>query len=180
MNKRDQTIKNLCLSGMFLALALLFPFLTANNRELGNILCLMHLPIFVCGIVCGPLHGAVVGITAPLLRSFMVGMPPFPAVAVPMAAELAVYGALVGVFCALFPKKTVWLYPNLLLSMVLGRIVSVVTKYFLYSLGKTEFTLSMVLQMNFITTLPGVMLQLALIPALIFVLKKRGVMRFGN
>ena len=180
MKTRSQAIKKLCLSGMFLALAILLPFLTANSRELGNILCLMHLPIFVCGIVCGPVYGAAVGVTAPLLRSFLVGMPPFPAVSVPMAAELMVYGAAVGLLCLIFPKKTLWLYPNLLLSMVLGRIVSVVTKYLLYSLGKTEFSLSMVLQMNFITTLPGVALQLLLVPAVIFILKKQGVIRFGN
>ena len=172
---RKGHVKKLCLAGMFLSLALLLPFLTANNRELGNILCLMHLPIFICGIVCGPVYGLMVGVTAPLLRSLIVGMPPFPSVAVPMAAELMVYGLAVGILYRLLPKKTLWLYPNLIGSMVLGRIVSVVTKYLLYSLGKTEFSLKMVLQMNFITTLPGVMLQLLLIPAVILVLRKQGV-----
>ena len=175
MKKRSQTIKNLCLSAMFLALCLLLPFLTANARELGNILCLMHIPVLLCGIVCSPIHGAVVGIMAPLLRSFLIGMPPFPAVAVPMAAELMVYGVSLGLLYRLFAKKTVYLYPSLILSMLLGRTVSVVAKYFLFALGRTEFSLKMVLQLNFITTLPGAALQLLLIPAVLFLLKKRGV-----
>ncbi len=175
MKKRRQTIKNLCLSGMFLALCLLLPFLTANSRELGNILCLMHIPVLICGIVCSPVHGAAVGMTAPLLRSFLVGMPPFPAVAVPMAAELMVYGVTVGLLYRLLPKKTVFLYPSLVISMLLGRTASVAVKYLLFALGKTEFSLATVLQLNFVTTLPGAALQLLLIPAVLYLLKKRGV-----
>ncbi len=180
MSKRRQTVKNLCLSGMFLALGLLLPLLTANSRELGNILCLMHIPILLCGIICSPIHGAVVGLTAPLFRSFLVGMPPFPAVAVPMAAELAVYGVTIGVLYRLFPKKTVYLYPSLTVAMLLGRTVSVSVKYLLFALGKTEFSLKMVLQLNFITTLPGAALQLLLIPGVLYLLKKRGVIFSEN
>ena len=121
--KRKKTILKIAYAGMSLALCLLLPFLTANNRELGNILCLMHIPVLLCGVLCGPVYGGVVGLVAPVLRSFLIGMPPFPSVAVPMALELLTYGILAGILYRMFPKKTIFLYPNLVCAMIVGRIV---------------------------------------------------------
>ena len=61
--------------------------------------------------------------------------------------------------------------------MVLGRIVSVAVKYAMYELGSTQFTFTAAMQMTFVTTLPGVALQLVLIPALVYALNKQGVIR---
>ena len=163
-------------AGVCLALCLLLPFLTANSQTLGNILCLMHIPVLLCGFVCGWQYGLAVGATAPLLRNLLFGMPPFPTVALPMMAELAVYGLLTGVIYKILPKKMGYIYLNLILSLAAGRVVSVLAKYGLYALGKTQFSLSTVLKMNFITTLPGVALQLALIPMVLYALKKGGVL----
>ena len=174
--KRRNAVLRLAYAGMFLALCLLLPFLTGNNRELGNILCLMHIPVFLCGLICGPIYGATIGLCAPVVRSFLFGMPPFPVVAVPMALELAVYGLLTGLLYRVFPKKTLWLYPNLVISMIVGRIFSIATKYALYALGKTEFSFLVVCKLNFITTLPGAMLQFLLIPAVMYALKAQGVL----
>ncbi|MBE6639298.1 MAG: ECF transporter S component [Ruminococcaceae bacterium] len=177
---RRKALLKLACSGMCLALCLLLPFLTANSRELGNILCLMHIPVFLCGLICGCWHGMIVGATAPLIRSFLFGMPPFPTVAVPMVFELAVYGLLTGLLYRFMPKKWMWIYPNLVFSMIAGRIVSILTKYWMYALGETEFSLATVMQLNFVTTLPGVALQLVLIPALIYALTKQGIIHRGR
>lgn len=178
MNIRNRTpLLRLAFAGVCLALCLLLPFLTANSQTLGNILCLMHIPVLLCGLVCGWQYGLAVGVTAPLVRNLLFGMPPFPTVAVPMMAELAVYGLLTGLLCRLFPRKIGFLYLNLTASLVLGRIASVLAKYCLYAWNETQFSLPTVLKLNFVTTLPGVCLQLVLIPTVLYALTKAGVLR---
>lgn len=176
LKQRDSILK-IAFSGVCLALCLLLPFLTANSQSLGNILCLMHIPVLLCGFISGWQYGFVVGATAPILRNWLFGMPPFPTVAVPMMAELAVYGLLTGLLYKFFAKKMGYVYLNLTISLVAGRMVSVLVKYVLYALDQTQFSLTTVLKMNFITTLPGVALQLALVPTVLYALKKGGVLR---
>ena len=78
MKKRVSVIE-LVLGALFLALALVLPFLTGQIPEIGSMLCPMHLPVLICGFVCGWPWGLAVGFIAPLLRSLTLGMPPlFP------------------------------------------------------------------------------------------------------
>ena len=73
-------VKKLVLSGLFLALALVLPFFTGQIPQIGEILCPMHLPVILCGFVCGGGWGAAVGFVAPLLRYLLFQMPPiYPA-----------------------------------------------------------------------------------------------------
>ncbi|MBE6672442.1 MAG: ECF transporter S component [Ruminococcaceae bacterium] len=176
-NAGRTSLLKLAFSGMCLALCLLLPFLTGNSRELGNVLCLMHIPVLLVGILCGWQYGMAVGAVAPLMRSALFSMPPFPTVALPMAAELAVYGLMTGVLCRLLPKKTVWLYPNLVLSLTAGRIVSLLVKYAMYEMGKTQFSLTSAAKLTFVTTIPGVVLQLLLVPTLVLALRTGKWMR---
>ena len=81
-------VHNLVLAAMFLALALVLPFLTGQIPQIGGMLLPMHLPVFLCGLICGWRYGAVVGFVAPLMRMALFGMPPLVA-AVAMAFELA-------------------------------------------------------------------------------------------
>ena len=78
-----------------LALALVLPFLTGQIPQIGGMLLPMHLPVFLCGLICGWQYGAVVGFVAPLMRMALFGMPPLVA-AVAMAFELAAYGGIAG------------------------------------------------------------------------------------
>ncbi len=109
-------------SGLFLALCLLLPFLTGQIPQFGNMLLPMHLPVLLCGFICGWPYGLAVGFISPLLRSMLFGMPPMFPTAVAMAFELAVYGLLSGLFYKIFPEN-VFIYVSLLLAMVGGRLI---------------------------------------------------------
>ena len=106
--KKHAQILRLVISGLCLALAYTLPFLTLSNPQLGSMLLLMHIPVLLCGFLCGWYWGLGVGIIAPLLRSLTLGAPAFPVMAVSMAFELATYGAVAGVMHRVLPKKKVF------------------------------------------------------------------------
>ena len=87
---------NLVLGALFMALAIIMPFITGQIPEVGSMLLPMHLPVLICGFVCGWKYGLAVGFVVPLLRSVMFGMPPLMPTGVCMACELAAYGACTG------------------------------------------------------------------------------------
>ena len=167
MNKKR--LMKLILAALFLAAAYLLPFLTGSNFKLGQMFCPMHIPVMLCGMICGPVWGLVVGAVAPILRGLTVGAPAFPVTALPMAFELAVYGLSTGLLRKLFPKKFVFLYPNLLISMVLGRVVNGLVQYVMFSLGVTEkaFALGVYVNTVTVTAIPAIIIQLAVIPPLV-------------
>ena len=81
----NDSLKKMIYAALCLALCMVLPFLTANNPMLGNVFCLMHIPVLLCGFICGPWWGLAVGAIAPLLRSVTIGMPPLFPTAVAMA-----------------------------------------------------------------------------------------------
>ena len=66
--RSDTKIKNLTFSAMFLALGMVLPFLTGQIPQIGNMLLPMHIPVLLCGLICGWQYGALVGLILPLLR----------------------------------------------------------------------------------------------------------------
>ncbi|MBE6629112.1 MAG: ECF transporter S component, partial [Ruminococcaceae bacterium] len=78
MRYHNKTLK-MVLAALFLAMAYVLPFLTGQIPEIGAMLCPMHIPVLLCGFLCGWPWGLAVGFVAPLLRSLTLGMPPlFP------------------------------------------------------------------------------------------------------
>ena len=71
-------VRNMVLAALSLALCLVLPFLTGQIPEIGSALSPMHIPVLLCGFICGPWYGAAVGFIAPILRNLIFGMPPFP------------------------------------------------------------------------------------------------------
>ena len=67
MNNRNKILR-LVFAAMFLALAYVMPFLTGQIPEIGSMLCPMHIPVLLCGFICGWPWGLLVGLIAPLLR----------------------------------------------------------------------------------------------------------------
>ena len=157
-------------AALFLALAYVLPFLTGQIPEIGSMLCPMHIPVLLCGFVCGPWWGAAVGLIVPLFRSVTMGMPPLFPTAVCMAAELAVYGFAAGWLHRLLPARRVFLYVSLLSAMVLGRLVWGGAT--LLAVGVRGFGLSAFFAGAVLNALPGIVLQILLIPVIVMVLQR--------
>lgn len=165
----------LVLSSMFLALALVLPFVTGQLQQLGSMLLPMHLPVMLCGFICGSGYGLVVGMIAPILRSFLFSMPVLYPNAIAMAVELAAYGF----FCGFFFEQSKWkciyrVYCSLLLAMVLGRVLWGITMSFILQTG--GFTWQIFLTQSLFNAIPGIILQLIFIPSILLFLHKTHLM----
>ena len=171
--KKTIDSKTLTLSGMFLALALVMPFLTGQIPQIGSMLCPMHLPVLLCGFFCGGTMGFLVGLIAPVLRSFLFGMPPMFPVAICMAFELAAYGLVSGVLYRLLPGKKRAVYGALLIAMILGRIVWGIAMMVCISSSGGQFGMEAFLAGAVTTALPGIVLQLVLIPVVVLAMERR-------
>ena len=108
--KSHKNILKITCSAMFLALAFVMPFLTGQIPEIGSMLCPLHIPVLLCGFICGWPWGCAVGFIAPLFRSLTLGMPPIFPAAVCMAFELAAYGAIAGLMHSVLPRKKTYIY----------------------------------------------------------------------
>ena len=172
-------IRRLAFSGVFLALALALPFLTGQIPQIGSALSPMHIPVLLCGFVCGWPWGLAVGFVAPLLRTALFGMPPI-LTSVAMAFELAAYGACSGALYRLLPKRTPYLYVSLLAAMVLGRIVWGAARFCIAGLQHTEFPLSAFWAGAVINAVPGIVCHIVLLPLIVMALKKGGMMLNGD
>lgn len=166
-------IKKLVISAMMLALCLLLPFLTGQIREIGRMLSPMHLPVMICGYICGPVWGFAVGLVAAPLRSMIFSMPAIPECFF-MAAELAVYGLMSGLLYRIFPKKLPFYYISLLISMIAGRIVYGIAHLLIAGIQGGTYLFETFLAMSVLGSIPGMILQLLLIPLVLAGLKRAG------
>ena len=170
MTKKN-TLK-LTYAALCLALAIVLPFLTGQIPQIGQALSPMHIPVFLCGFLCGWPWGLAIGFIAPLLRSALFGMPAFFPAACAMALELAAYGFLSGLLYKLLPKTTVNIYVVLLIAMVGGRIVWGVARYVFAGLQGSEFTFAAFLAGAVTNAVPGIILHIVLVPLIIIALKQ--------
>lgn len=164
---RRSTAAALCL-----ALALLLPFISGQIPRVGNALCLIHIPIFLAGFLCGAPWGLAVGFIAPLLRSFLFHAPPLYPRAIAMAFELATYGFVAGALYRSFKKTKRGCYAALVIAMLSGRVVWGIMRYLLDGLGGSEFPFSAFIAGGFLEAIPGIILHLIIIPVLVSALEK--------
>lgn len=171
-------VLRLVLSAMLLAIGLYLPFLTGQIQQIGNMLCPMHLPVLLCGLICGWQYGGVVGFVLPLLRHMLFLMPPMPN-AIAMAFELAAYGIVAGALYACFRRQGLGtVYISLIAAMIAGRLVWGTAMLAITGIGGTAFSWQMFLSGAVLTAVPGIILQLVLIPALMAALDRIGAVRF--
>lgn len=175
-------VRKLTFAAVYLAIAMVLPFLTGQIPQIGQMLCPMHIPVLLCGFVCGWPWGLAVGIIAPLLRAVTFGMPALFPTAVAMAFELAVYGTVSGLLYSLLPKKKWLVYVELIASMIAGRLIWGLVQLLLAGMTGSTFTGALFLAGAFTNAIPGIILHLVLIPVLVFAMEKAGLMlnRRGN
>ena len=170
--KDTASARRLTLSAMLLAVGMLLPFLTGQIQHIGNMLCPMHLPVFVCGMICGPRWGFAVGMVLPLLRSIGFGLPVLVPAAVCMAFELAAYGLVSGLLRKHLPKTLPMLFVSLIAAMLLGRLVWGVVCIPVYGFVSKSFTWQIFVTNGFVNAIPGMILQLVAVPAIVRALEK--------
>ena len=178
MKTRKDELKNVALAAMFLSIGFVLPLFTSQIKEIGDTLLPMHIPVMLCGLICGAKYGLFVGMVLPLFRSVVFGMPPIYPNAVWMAIELATYGFVIGfLYFRLNFKNTKGVYISLVSAMLLGRIAWGISKVILLGIGGNAFTISMFITGGFLDALPGIILQLILIPSIMAILNKRSVLK---
>ncbi len=156
-------------SAICLALCLALPFLTGQIPQIGRALSPMHLPVLLCGFLCGPWWALGVGAVAPVLRNLLFGMPsPLYPTCLAMSFELLTYGLVSG----LLYRRTRRLYPSLIAAMLSGRIVWGIAMTCLLGLGGNAFGWAAFLAGAFTGAVPGIIVQLILIPLLVLALQK--------
>lgn len=166
----QNTTRRLTYAALMLALGILIPMVFHTFQISGGIFLPMHLPILLCGFLCGPQFGALCGLVVPLVSSLFTGMPPMYPTAVAMALELLTYGLVTGLL-----RKKCNVYVTLLIAMLAGRAVSGCANLVLMGLAGNSYTLSAFLTASFVTALPGIVIQIVVVPLVIIVMKKAGL-----
>lgn len=177
--KVKKSVKNLTLSAIFMAIGIVLPFFTGQIPAIGNMLLPMHIPVFLCGLICGWQYGAAVGFILPLFRSFLFGAPPMFPAACAMAPELLTYGLVAG----LLYNRSRWqcvlsLYRSMIIAMICGRVVWAAAQIILLGIGGNKFTWEAFAAGAFLNAIPGIVLQLVFVPAVMIALNKTGLVPF--
>ncbi|MBR3796105.1 MAG: ECF transporter S component [Clostridia bacterium] len=165
-------VLKLAVSAACLALCMVLPFITGQIQQIGNMLCPMHIPVLLCGLLCGPAYAGLVGAIAPLLRFMLFGMPKLYPSAAGMCFELAAYGIAAGMILRALPKKRSSVYAALIGAMLIGRAVWGVAMAALMGLGGGAFTMSAFLAGAFANAVPGIIVHILLIPVIVMAVQK--------
>ena len=168
------------LSAMFIALGIVLPFVTMNIPEIGNMLLPMHIPVLLSGFILGPVYGMIVGFVTPLLRSVMFGAPIFYPKAIVMSFELLTYGLISGLFYHIIfnrRSKLINIYISLILAMIFGRVTYGIVQSIIGLVNMNEFTFKVFVTEAIINAIPGIIIQLIIIPIII---KLLGGYRYGK
>lgn len=168
---KNNNVRKLVFAALCVALGVILPIAFHSIPKAGSIFLPMHIPVLLCGLLCGPLYGALCGALAPLLSSFITGMPPM-AVLPSMLCELLVYGLVAGLLAHFIHTK--WrvldLYLGLLGAMLAGRVVAGILNALIFQAGQYSF--DAFIAASFVTALPGIVIQLVVLPALVLGLEK--------
>jgi len=156
-------INKLTLAGLFLALAIILPMAFHLTGIPGQVFLPMHIPVLLCGFICGKRYGLIVGAVSPLINTLLVGMPVLYPIGISMVFELAAYGY----FAGLLYSKTRKVIPSLVLSMILGRIVRIAATFLITVPFGGKFIFIALLGALFVTSLWGIIIQLILIPLIL-------------
>ncbi len=167
---RNNVVRGVTYGAIFIALGIVFPvFFHAVGA--GKVFLPMHIPVLLAGFFTGPVTGAVVGFLTLILSALLTGMPPLmPPIAQAMMAELAVYGLLSGLLYRALRQNVI---VALVGAMIGGRLVyGVLAAYLLPLFGLNRVPVFYPLTAGIVGSLPGVILQLVFIPAVVYLAER--------
>ncbi len=166
--------KNIVLSGFFLALAMILPgAIGAVNPVVGQAISPLHIPVLLCGFVCGKKYGFWVGVFTPILKVAIYGVPML-FIAIPMCFELATYGFISGLMNEKLGNSVKSTYISLITAMLSGRIVYgictyFVTTYALFGAAEGTYTFGIFLASGaMLGGIVGVISHLIIIPSILY------------
>jgi hypothetical protein len=156
------TTKEITLTALFITLGVTLPLVFHQVALAGRIFSPMHIPVFLAGIFVGPMSGMIVGLICPGMSFLLTGMPPPYAVPL-MSLELPVYGVAVGLLIRVIKFPIL----SLLLAMILGRLAFALGLFIFGLFLSLPYGPEAFLKVSVIAGLPGIAIQLILIPLLI-------------
>ena len=163
--------RRLVMAALCTALGVVLPTLTHSIPNAGSVLLPMHIPVLLCGLACGWPYGLACGLMAPTLSSLITGMPG-PAYLPAMVCELAAYGLISGLSARFIHtgRRTRDIYLQLVSAMLIGRMVYGAVNALIFRAG--AYSMEIFLTAAFVTALPGILIQLLLLPTLVLALEK--------
>ena len=168
--KTRNSIKNMTLTAVCIALCVVLPIAFHSIPNAGSVFLPMHIPVLICGMICGWPYGFICGLMGPLLSSALTGMPPI-AMLPAMMVECGIYGLVSGLMLKFVHTKSTYgdLYIALVVAMLAGRVVSGIAKALIFTPG---LAMSAWITASFVTALPGILIQLVFLPSVVFTLMK--------
>lgn len=169
--QKMSNVKKSIITAVCIALCYVIPLMFHGIQNAGNIFCPMHIPVFICGLICGWQYGLLCGIAGPALSSALSSMPPV-AILPSMMVELAVYGTVAGLMMKLVRTKSTYadLYISLIVAIVCGRVLAGLAKALIFARG--SYSMSAWIAGSVVTSWPGTVIQLVFIPTIVFALMK--------
>ena len=169
--QKMSAVKKSIITAVCIALCVVLPQAFHAVPNAGAIYLPMHIPVLLCGLICGWSYGLLCGLAGPALFALLTGMPP-AAVLPGMLVECGVYGLAAGLLMQLVRTKHLYadLYISLAAAMLLGRVVSGIAKALIFSAG--SYSMASWVAGSFVTALPGIVIQLALLPSIVYALMR--------
>lgn len=170
--EKMSSVKRASITAVCIALCYVLPLLF-HMVNIGSVFSPMHIPVLMCGIICGSGYGIFCGIAGPVLSSVLSGMPTAIQL-IYFVPELAVYGLIAGLMMKFVRtgKTLPDLYISLVTAMIVGRIIGGLAEALFYVGSGQTFTIAAIATGYFVTTLPGIICHLIVIPLLITTLMK--------
>lgn len=168
MNLNSKT-REIILAGLFVAMGIVLPSLFHLTGISGKVFLPMHIPALVAGFFISPPIAFLIGFITPYLNSLVTGMPPLFPMAVIMSFEIGLYSLSASIYSKKTKLNTIL---SLILAMITGRIGGGLIAYILSTFFGVKIKALMFIKGSILTGLPGIIIQLILIPIIVIALSK--------
>jgi len=169
------SVKRATICSFCIALCYVLP-LAFHALGVGSAFSPMHIPVLLCGLLCGWPYGLFCGVAGPVISSLLSGMPT-AAQLVYFIPELAAYGFFAGLLFARIRTGRLYrdVYLALLPAMLLGRVLGGAAHALFFLSTARTYSLALWAGAYLVGTLPGAAAQMVVLPLLVSVLMRAGL-----